>query len=391
MIPPQESAPETSSGTKSVVEPSDDHAVVAPPEKSSLPNDGHAAYPHSPGYFSQVLDDAERLLEYAAEKGIDIDDKIRNNVLEARAAYGTRWNEQTGANLLAALTTLAARLKPVTAESLHSYTTRHTVRTYWKVAVCLAIVIVPYSVASFISSAISDSIRKDIVTANDLAVKLTTQLGFPESQTSSTTIPAGVSRVELVTDLQTFAALIRSIYSRGRQLNLFILDAIKDPFSKLLGPGEFKQTFQLPVPLPSDLLPVLSGRISVYQDARAFGQDVMDDVSIFYGAMATCILPVLYALMGTCAYLLRSFAEQMRNRTFVPSHSDSARFLIAAIGGGVVGLFGNFTINQGTSISPFAIAFLVGYSVDVFFSFLEGLIDAFTRSKPSSPPLTGAP
>jgi hypothetical protein len=120
-------------------------------------------------------------------------------------------------------------------------------------------------------------------------------------------------------------------------------------------------------------------------------------VSIFYGAMATCILPVLYALLGTCAYLLRSFSEEMRNRTFVPSHSDSARFLIAAIGGGVVGLFGNFTINQGASISPLAVAFLVGYAVDVFFSFLEGLIQAFTKSKagsntpPSGPAASATP
>jgi hypothetical protein len=152
----------------------------------------------------------------------------------------------------------------------------------------------------------------------------------------------------------------------------------------LRGPGEFKKTFQLPVPLPSELVSVLSGRILVYQDARTFGQDVIDDVSIFYGAMAACILPVLYGLLGTCAYLLRGFAEEMNRRTFVPSHSDSARFLIAAIGGGVVGLFSNFTINQGASISPLAIAFLVGYAVDVFFSFLEGLIQAFTKSKSGS-------
>jgi hypothetical protein len=401
MISSQESAPESSSGTKSDVEPSYDHAVVAPPEKSSLTNGAPAADPHSPDYFSRVLDDAELLLKYAAEKGKDVNDKIRSNVLEARAAYGTRLNEQTEANLLAALTTLVKQLKPPKS-LLSGYTGRPPIRTYFIVAICLAIVIVPFSVLSFISSAISDSIRKDIVTANELAVKLTTQLGLPEDQTSSTKIPAGVSRVELVTELQTFAALIRAIHSRGRQLNLFIFDTIKDPYSKFPGngvdhhqgsgarvpgdcveypPSDFRKAFQLPVPLPSDLLPVLSCRILVYQDTRMFGQDVIDDVSILYGAMATCVLPVLYALLGACAFLLRSFAEQMKNGTYVRSHSDSARFLIAAIGGGVVGLFGNFTINQAVSVSPFAIAFLVGYSVDVFFSFLEGLINAF-RSKP---------
>ena len=104
-------------------------------------------------------------------------------------------------------------------------------------------------------------------------------------------------------------------------------------------------------------------------------------VSVFYGAAAACILPVLYALLGTCAFLLRCFSQQMSSRTFVPSRSDSPRFLIAAIGGAVVGFFHRFALGQDTSISPFAIAFLVGYAVDIFFSFLDGLVQAFTKSK----------
>ena len=71
------------------------------------------------------------------------------------------------------------------------------------------------------------------------------------------------------------------------------------------------------------------------------------------------------------------------------SAPPSARFLIAGIGGAVVGLFNNFTITQQPSIPPLAIAFLVGYAVDVFFAFLEGLLQAFTKrsgnSLPASP------
>jgi hypothetical protein len=86
----------------------------------------------------------------------------------------------------------------------------------------------------------------------------------------------------------------------------------------------------------------------------------------------------LYALFGTCAYLLRSLEQEITTRSFIPSPAKYARFLIAAIGGQVVGLF-NFIITQGASISPLAIAFLVGYAVDVFFTFLEGLLQSFTK------------
>ena len=76
----------------------------------------------------------------------------------------------------------------------------------------------------------------------------------------------------------------------------------------------------------------------------------------------------------------------MSNRAFTPPIANSARFLItAAIGGAVVGLFNNFTITQGASIPPLAIAFLVGYAVEVFFAFLEGLLRAFTKESAGSP------
>ena len=69
----------------------------------------------------------------------------------------------------------------------------------------------------------------------------------------------------------------------------------------------------------------------------------------------------------------------MNARTFIPSRSDSPRFLIAGIGGAVVGFFTRFTAGPDTSISPLAIAFLVGYAVEVFFSFLDGLVQKFGK------------
>jgi hypothetical protein len=85
---------------------------------------------------------------------------------------------------------------------------------------------------------------------------------------------------------------------------------------------------------------------------------------------------------------LRSFEEQIKLRTFTPSDAHIARCVIAAIGGAVVGLFNNFNISQDASIPPLAIAFMVGYAVDVFFSFLEGLLQTFTRRGGSPTPKT---
>jgi hypothetical protein len=59
----------------------------------------------------------------------------------------------------------------------------------------LAVFIVPVSVATFVTSAISDAIRKDIATANELAVKLTAQLKSSTVERATIAAASGGARV----------------------------------------------------------------------------------------------------------------------------------------------------------------------------------------------------
>jgi hypothetical protein len=362
------------------------------------------AAPIHRSYLDDALDDAERLLKYAAEAGVTIDDGTCNDIVQARTYRGGEWTETAAAALLAALTKLSAQLKPVTAESLKACRDErcHAVRGYLGWAICLATVIVPFSFASFVTSGFSDAIRKDVTSANELAIKLVAQLHPAAAAVSTTTgaggssaseIPPGLSVVELVGELQQFASLIRSIDDRARRLNAFVFFFETDPYAGIRKGhrSELRAAFQLPAELPKHLEEAADDRVFVYQNVRTFAQSLQDDVATFYGAIATCLLPVLYALLGTCAYLLRCFEQEMTTRTYIPSSANSARFLIAAISGGVVGLFNNFTVTQGASIPPLALAFLAGYAVDVFFSFLEGLLQAFTKTKSSPAGQPSAP
>jgi hypothetical protein len=352
--------------------------MAAPLTSIAPTHEDASTYSAPPLWFGEALVDAERLLKYSCESGVDVDPDVRDQILRARSSAGV-WNEKTAASLLSALAKLAGRLKPVTALSLEARVedVQGAVRTYWIVAICLALVIFPISVASFVGTAISNAMRADIATANDLAVKLRTQLGPAEGAA-----PADGSAIDTaneITELQLFAVSIRAIDARARQLNVLTFHSARDPFAGIRNDQKkLHDTFQLPAGLPN-LAKASSDLTMTYQDVRYFGQSLLDDISFYYGAITVCLLPALYALLGTCAYLLRTFEQQMAARTFIPSGADSARFLIAAIGGAVVGLFNNFTIGQGASIPPLAIAFLVGYAVDVFFAFLEGLLSAFTR------------
>jgi len=365
---------------------------VTPPAEIPAPDalTKEATDSKAPDYLDETLKHAELLLKYAAEKGTDIDPNIRNSILQARTARSNGWNEGTAANLLTALTGLAARVKPVTVKSLEcsKKDINRVFLCYYTAAALLALVVGTFSAATFVASALSSAIRTDIAAGNELAVKLRVQLG-PWPAVTPPGAPLEINANDVVTELQQFASTIRAIDARARQLNRLVSlvpDPVPDPFADMRGNSDkIHEIFQLPKGLPI-LAEAASERTTVYQDVRYFAQNILDEVSFYYGATTTCILPVLYALLGTCAYLLRSMKLHIRNQTYVPHYANSARFIIAAIGGAVVGLFNNFTVAQGATISPLAIAFLVGYAVDVFYAFLDGLLQTFVKNTPAPPP-----
>jgi len=346
-------------------------------------------------YFDDLLGDGELLLHFAAENGVEVEASTRSAILTARSLSSA--TPQITDDLLVAVTTLTAKLKPVTAESLKASAgdgERAEIKYLWRWTQVLAGVIVPFSIISFISSGISDVIRADIKSANELAVKLTTKLQT-EPATSSAVAAFGCDArqqptltdkpnndVELITNAQQFAVLIRDIDAKSTRLHKFVFweRSLVDPFETCRADEtRMHAILQLPTNLPWQLASAVSERVYVYQDVRYFAQSLLDDTSLYYAALTAVILPVLYALLGALCYLLRTFDIQTREKTYVRSEAERARLIIAGVSGGVVGLFGNsglLTIG-GSTVPPLALAFLVGYAVDVFFSFLEGLLKSF--------------
>jgi hypothetical protein len=352
------------------------------------------------------LSEAELLLSYAVQSGIQVDPQVFRSILEAGAASRTGWTEHAATNLLMASTTLAAVLKPVSAESLVS-TARYKIRfPRHRLALqitmgILAAVIVLYSTLAFLFSSFSANISSKLDIANPLAVRLVSELGPPgqspdkmlclnsdlpaasaqgAANTDPSSLPQGINRKDVIQDLQTFATAIRDMYGGARRMNQvyrFQLDPFN--FGKSASPADITKMLELPPGLPNLAL-AATERVCVYQRARYYAQSTEESATIFTGAVATCILPVLYALLGAGAFVLRRLEleeSQLRSHIFV-SEAVSPRFITAAIAGAVVGLF-NF--GSGVSVSPLAIAFLAGYAVDVFFSFLEGLIDTVRKAR----------
>ncbi|MGX7000498.1 hypothetical protein [Caballeronia sp. KNU42] len=115
-------------------------------------------------------------------------------------------------------------------------------------------------------------------------------------------------------------------------------------------------------------------KLAVYQDIRAMAQDAERTSDILWAAITTYVLPVLYAVLGSLAFILRDLSEQSVSKTFHPTHGrfvNRVRLVIAVIVGTVIGLFDNFWHDSVVSASPLAIAFIGGYAANTFFAFLD--------------------
>jgi hypothetical protein len=348
--------------------------------------------PHRPAEPAQdlysALADSEALLKYASEAGIAVDAESVSIIVRARQVAATDRSSQDPGKLYEALTKLAVATKPVTAATLRAsgLRARASLRFYQWTAICLAIVIIPLSILSFISSGLSVAITKDISDGNELALALNSYISAPTSGVGA----AGQAVVtpmppDTRAKLQQFAAIIRGIDARAQQLNFMIGNIVQDSelASVRADPVARRSLFELSAG-STEVAEEVKQKIDFYQDVRYFAKRTQEAAQLAYGAVAACILPILYALLGACASLLRTFADQTRSRTYLASFANPARLLIAAIGGVVVGLFNNLNIGQAASLSPFGIAFLVGYASDAFFSFLDGLLQSITRQKGSS-------
>lgn len=324
--------------------------------------------------IESLFNDAECLLEYACQSGIELDEKLVHTIVSANKRRMELNDDETTTALLA-ITALADKLKPVTAESVQSSKNRASGRQYsW--AALLGLTLLAISVLSYITGSASDALSSDITRANDLAIKLNSRVQAQSQVPGNAGGPAAQYDQTALTDLQQYAGTIRDLEGVAHQLSFYVLASKTDPITRK---DLDAKSLEIKIPVVVDA--AVPGLTLAYQQVRSFAQDVQRRTELYYGAITKFLLPPLYAILGTYAYLLRLFSEQVKSRTFVPSISDKARFIIAGIGGIAVGLFSNsFNLEATVSLSPLAIAFLVGYGTDIFYSVLDRLEDAFTRS-----------
>ena len=164
--------------------------------------------------LDKSLENAVYLLNYAAEAGIDVNAETAQIIIGAAKQGNAIWSGNDAGKTFAAISNLAAKVRPVTAETLRACRddSDRSIRSYKIMSIWLAAIILPLSMISFIYTSLSNSISADLVSANEQIVQLHQQLD--PVQPSSTALPPAAA----LPGLQQFAATMRAIYNRTWQL-----------------------------------------------------------------------------------------------------------------------------------------------------------------------------
>jgi hypothetical protein len=99
--------------------------------------------------------------------------------------------------------------------------------------------------------------------------------------------------------------------------------------------------------------------------------------------MSAYILPMFYGIVGACAYVMRGALRHVSMLTFSPALSIQyiLRIVLGALAGISVGWFlkpEGDSVDIASSLSPLALAFVAGYSVELVFAAMDRVVGAFT-------------
>ena len=106
------------------------------------------------------------------------------------------------------------------------------------------------------------------------------------------------------------------------------------------------------------------------------------------------ILPLLYGILGALTFALRTLARQIKSVTYsgAVGAQHVSHIALGALAGILVGWFSNLLTNDSflSSVSPFAIAFLVGYNIElVFLKMDEYVVTRISKTQEKTLPAIG--
>jgi hypothetical protein len=304
--------------------------------------------------FQAAVHDAEVLLHYATESGIALNDETISHIVAARHHKGqvsvdeqrAFWHEYEK---------LASALHPITANSLRDSRARQMPWVLSIITGLLIALVVTFQALWAIGMNLSHALDENVQQLQTIAKAPATDNNESE-------------RIKLET--------------KGEAL-LMALEAWNNPLSGSLLFVFNSVTLKRPGTSANDQ--------ALEEDPARKTQIMLIESEITLNFLQVYILPLLYGLLGAFAYVLRHISFSIRSRTY--THQTFSDYLLrvtmGCISGFVIAWFvfspGSDSTAQGgvviASLSPFALAFIAGYSIELLFSLMDKIIAPFIAQR----------
>lgn len=127
----------------------------------------------------------------------------------------------------------------------------------------------------------------------------------------------------------------------------------------------------------------VAGSLKLFREAAprmAAIRTRVEQIGIVVGAF---LLPLMYGFLGALVYLMRDIISGPIG-TISPIEHGLESFLRLCLGGVAglsIGWFSQADEITRLAITPFAVAFVAGFSIDILFSLLERFVDLFSSAK----------
>lgn len=333
----------------------------------------------------EAVREAELLLDYISRQGLKFDRKTAAAIITAKHLFASgTWTPQDETEFWEAYNTAARSIAPVTVASIKAMTDTPTHSLLFKVAKSISMGKLRSSAARW------HALQYSLFTLAILAALITVQIYWSSGVNLLAKIEKHKQELETNwTALLSMGGDIKKLKKEGNPEAIKVLAHLRRErasyeadllvFKKYWQPRWLKQA---DVQQPADL--AFQKGTDSQQEDLINGLASVGVASLGLQMIQSNILPLLYGLLGAAAYVLRTLSLRIKNMTYVPTANTGfgLRIQLGALAGLAIGWFYKpDALVNGSSLSPFALAFLAGYSVELFFTAMDKFVLAFSGSK----------
>ncbi len=338
--------------------------------------------------LQEAMQDAEKLLAYASEYGIKLEKQHIKAIVNAKKSnVNNEWTSQDEIDFWVAFQVISHAVYPVTIDSLRATRTPRLEKptNWWQRAVTLknrskversvvfyrrfalvtmAIMLV-IQIYALIGTALMSKWNAGNMRMKEIEKRMQSLMLISSSDSGDRT--ARMEQQNLEIELDELGQELES----GIQLLDDWLDATYDIWSK----NSVETTKAVKENMSADMPPFAvnhtdaSKNIVIIQRAKSL-----------IVILNQYILPLLYGLLGGIAFVLRSIATETKLMTYTSTSKIKygLRLHLGALAGLIIGfLWGDLqgkSFGMAETLSPLAVAFIAGYSVEFIFKMLDSLI-----------------